>query len=370
MLRQYKLKNYRFQLVALVSLLTILGIFVIGSARESAQSKQIVGMILGLIVMVVISLMDYQFLLKFTWIYYAVGNILLLLVKFVGKSSKGAQRWFKLGPVQIQPSELAKIIIILFFAAYFAKYEDKINEPKRLGITMALVALPLVLIVSQPDLSTTIVTAFVFISLLFIAGLSYKIITGTLAVVLPAALVVIILVATNVIDVLHGYQMKRISAWLYPDEPQNIDLARQQVNSIMAIGSGRLFGKGLNNTDTASLNNSNYISESHTDFIFSVVGEELGFVGAVVVVILIAGIVYECLKIGRRANDLSGKLICCGVASLIGFQSFVNICVTTGLMPNTGLPLPFVSYGLTSLLSLYIGIGFVLNVGLQCKKYY
>ncbi len=370
MLSQYKIKNYNFKLVFFVSLLTILGIMVIGSANPSVQSKQIFGFVVGLVIMVVVSLLDYQELLNFSFIYYFVGCALLLLVKFLGYSSKGAQRWFALGPVKIQPSELAKIVIIVFFAAYLNKYSEKINERDRLLKTLAIVAVPLFLIVSQPDLSTTIVTAFIFVSLLFIAGLSYKIIVRVLAVIVPAFIVAVILVITNVIDLLHGYQMERISAWLYPDAPQNVDKARQQVNSIMAIGSGQMFGKGLNNTDAASLNNTHYISESHTDFIFSVIGEELGFVGSVVVIILLACIVYQCIKIGMKARDLSGQLICYGMASWIAFQSFVNICVTTGLMPNTGLTLPFVSYGLTSLLSLFIGIGLVLNVGLQCKKYY
>ena len=137
----------------------------------------------------------------------------------------------------------------------------------------------------------------------------------------------------------------------------------------MAIGSGRLWGKGLNNNDIASVKNGNFISEPQTDFIFAVAGEELGFVGAALIVILLFLIVIECILIARKAKDLSGRLIACGMASLIGFQGFVNICVVTGLMPNTGLPLPFVSYGLTSLTTLYIGIGLVLNVGLQPKKY-
>ena len=137
----------------------------------------------------------------------------------------------------------------------------------------------------------------------------------------------------------------------------------------MAIGSGQLYGKGLDTTAIESVKNGNFISEPQTDFIFAIVGEELGFVGSVIVILLLLFIVLECIFMARKAKDLSGKLICCGMASLVGFQGFVNICVATGLMPNTGLPLPFVSYGLTSLVSLFMGIGFVLNVGLQPRKY-
>ena len=137
----------------------------------------------------------------------------------------------------------------------------------------------------------------------------------------------------------------------------------------MAIGSGQLWGKGLNNSEATSLKNAEFIIEPQTDFIFAVAGEELGFVGTAAIIVLIFLIVADCIFIASRAKNLSGRLICCGMAALIGFQSFVNICVNTGLMPNTGIPLPFVSYGLTSIVSLYIGIGIVLNIGLQAKKY-
>jgi rod shape determining protein RodA len=166
---------------------------------------------------------------------------------------------------------------------------------------------------------------------------------------------------------LEGYQRDRIMAWLNPS--QYADKAYQQQNSIMAIGSGQLTGKGLNNDAVASVKNADYIVEPQTDFIFAVAGEELGFIGTAAIILLLLLIVIEIIMIGRNAKDLAGNLICCGVAAWIGFQSFINICVATGLMPNTGVPLPFVSYGLTSLASLYIPIGIVLNVGLQPRKY-
>ena len=137
----------------------------------------------------------------------------------------------------------------------------------------------------------------------------------------------------------------------------------------MAIGSGQLTGKGLNNNTTTSVKNGNYILEPQTDFIFAIVGEELGFVGCCLVIGLLLLIVVQIILIGMKAQNLAGRLICCGVAAQIGIQSFINISVATGIFPNTGIPLPFVSYGLTSLVSMYIGIGFVLNVGLQPKKY-
>ena len=154
------------------------------------------------------------------------------------------------------------------------------------------------------------------------------------------------------------------------DEEEYSESAIQQRNSITAIGSGQLTGKGLNNNEVSSSNRGNFVAELQNDFIFAVAGEELGFIGCFIIILLLFLIVLQCLLTGRKAKDLSGTLICSGVASMIAIQSFINICVATGLFPNTGTPLPFVSYGLTSLFCMYMGIGFVLNVGLQNRNYY
>ena len=367
MLKQYKLRNYNFRLVIYVITLTILGIMVIGSARESVQNKQILGLFLGAIAMICVSVMDYSFILKFSWLYYFFNIVLLLLVSVMGDNTNGSTRWIDIGGFRFQPSELSKIILILFFAYFFMKHQETLNTVKILGLSFILAGIPLVLIKQQPDLSTTIVTALIFIALLFIAGLSYKIVISVLAVSIPSVIIFISLILQPDQKILDDYQYKRIMAWLQPEK--YADAAYQQLNSKMAIGSGQLWGKGLNNSQITSVKNGNFISEPQTDFIFAIVGEELGFVGAVVVLALLFLIVLECILMARKAKDLAGRLICCGMASLVGFQAFINVCVATGLMPNTGLTLPFVSYGLTSLVSLFIGIGFVLNVSLQPKKY-
>ena len=186
-------------------------------------------------------------------------------------------------------------------------------------------------------------------------------------VTVPVAVVLFSIILRPGQTLIAEYQLNRILSWLRPEEFP--DLARQQQNSIIAIGSGQLYGKGLNNNMVSSVKNGNFIAEPQTDFIFAVAGEELGFLGCVLIVILELFIALECIHIGRRAKDLAGSLICCGMAALIVFQSFINICVATGLMPNTGIPLPFVSYGMTSLVSFCIGLGIVLNIGLQTRKY-
>ena len=369
MLKQYKLRNYHFQLVVSILVLNIIGILIIGSAKHSVQKMQILGCIIGMVAMVIVSLMDYSFILRFTWLYY-IGIIVLLglVMTGIGDSAGGAQRWIDFGGFRFQPSELAKIVLILFFARFFSKHAENLNTVKTIGLSFVLIGIPLLLIVTQPDTSTSIAIALIFISLLFIAGLSYKIVLTVLGICIPTGLIgitVILRMAQSSGD----YRFGRIMAWLYPQAVSYTHLRAQQQNSIMAIGSGQLWGKGLNNSAATSMKNANYIIEPQTDFIFAVAGEELGFIGTMVIVLLLLFIVIECILIARKAKDLAGRLICCGMAALIGFQSIFNIFVATGLMPNTGIPLPFVSYGLTSLLSLYLGMGFVLNVGLQPKKY-
>ena len=365
MFHNYKFRNLNIKLIIAVIALTIVGIFVIGSANESNQQKQILGMILGIIVMAGMTLIDYDFILHFHWIYYGLVIALLISVLIFGQKTGGATRWIELG-VRFQPSELGKILLILFFAWFFMMHEENINKPKIIALTMVLSAFPLILIESEPDLSTTIVTMMIICVMMFVVGLSYKLVAIVLGVTVPSIIILLMLIARDGQTILKEYQGIRILAWLKPDKyPQN---SYQQQNSIMAIGSGQLTGKGLGNQAFDSVKNGNYISEPHTDFIFAVAGEELGFIGSALVILLIFFITIEILMMAKNAKDVSGKLICVGMATLIGFQSFVNICVVTGLMPNTGLPLPFVSYGLTSLVTIYFGIGIVLNVGLQSNN--
>ena len=374
MFKQYRLRDYRFRLVFYVYAISMIGVMVIGSARKSVQSQQIQGLAMGTVAMLVVSLMDYTWILKFYWLIYVFNLVLLSLVQvpFIhlrpfGVLRNGAYRWLNIGGFQFQPSELAKLLLILFFAKFFEKYREQLNTWKILAITAVLFGIPVIFIKEQPDLSTTISIIVIFLVVIFIAGLSYKIIGAAIAVAVPSVIVFVSLILQPEQEILDDYAFRRIMAWL--DPAKYADDAYQQLNSIMAIGSGQLAGKGLNNNSVSSVKNGSFIAEPQTDFIFAVTGEELGFIGCATIILLLALIVLECIWIGKRSRDFSGTLICCGVAGYIGFQSFVNICVATGIMPNTGIPLPFVSYGLTSLVTLFLAIGFVLNVGLQPKKY-
>lgn len=366
--KPYHLKDVKFGLVISVIAISIIGVMVIGSAKQAVQGRQIIGLVAGVILMIILSMIDYVWLLNFYWILYGINIIALVCVKLFGTNVNGAQRWIDIGVTNFQPSELSKILVVVFFAKFLMNHEDDLSSAATILKAVGLIAPTLILIVLQPDLSTTLSIALVFCAMMYLAGLSYRFIGTLIAILVPVTIIFISIVVQPNQPFLHDYQQKRILAWLEPQKYAS-DEAYQQNNAIMAIGSGQLTGKGLNNNTTTSVKNGNFISEPQTDFIFAIVGEELGFVGCCIVIGLLLLIVVQCILIGLRAQDLAGRIICCGVAAQIGFQSFINIGVATGILPNTGIPLPFVSYGLTSLISLYMGIGIVLNIGLRPKKY-
>ncbi len=367
--KKYKIIDYDFALVLMVISLTIIGIMSISSADPSSKNKQIAGMALGIFIMVFLSLLDYMWFVKFYIIAYLANIVLLgLVLSPLGSSTNGAQRWINLFGITFQPSETAKILLILFYAQFIMKYKDKVKNLGFIVICLLFLAVPLLLIASQPDLSTCIMVMIIFASIIFVAGINWKIVAFVLGTAIPLALFIIYNAVQGESSILHEYQQRRILAWLHPEDYANSD-AYQTLNSMMAIGSGQLYGKGYNTNEISSVLNGGFISESQTDFIFTVIGEEFGFVGACLVVALIMLIAIRCFMISLRAKNMAGAVIAAGVGAWVGFQGFLNMGVATGVMPNTGIPLPFVSYGLTSLISVYAGMGFVLNVRLQGNKY-
>jgi len=364
MFENYNFRKYDFLLVLLCCAITSIGIVFIKSADESYVKHQQEGFVLGLVLMVIVSFISYSFVLKFYWLMYAVSIALLVAVKLFGDSGGGAQRWFEFGGIRFQPSELVKILLILFYAAFIMKHKENINTVRMIVACVLLILPPMALIFKQPDLSTTIMIVTIFCVIMFIGGVSWKIIGGAMLIGIPTFVLSLRYLMRDDVHIIKDYHKGRILAWLYPDE-YAITEAYQTLNAMTAIGSGQLSGKGINNNVVASVKNGNFISAAHTDFIFAVIGEEMGFVGCCVVIGLLFLIAICCVLIGRRAKDVGGQIIAGGMGGLIGFQTFINIGVVTGLLPNTGLTLPFVSYGLTSLVSLFIGMGFVLNVKLQ-----
>ncbi len=369
MLFDYNFRRYNWRLILYVTALSIIGLLAIYSATNQNQStlnKQIMGIGVGLFLALVLSVIDYHWILSFHFLIYLACAAFLAAVILFGRSRGISTRWLQLPVIgQIQPSEFVKIGIILFFSWYFDRYQEKMN---RLTVVLAaalLFAVPAVLIYMQPNLSTLIVMTVVVASIVFAAGISYKWIIGVLAVAIPGVFLLFYLLQNGMIPFLQQYQANRILSWQNPELYS--DTYYQQESSIMAIGSGQLWGKGWNNTDILSVKAGNFLVEEQNDFIFAIIGEEFGFVGSMVVIALYLVLIYECLAMAMRASDLAGRTICVGMATLLGFQSFANIAVATAIFPNTGLPLPFISSGVSSLLSLFIGMGVVLNVGLQRK---
>jgi rod shape determining protein RodA len=277
-----------------------------------------------------------------------IGSIILLVAVFpFGRSGGGAQRWIDLGPFDLQPSEVAKVAVILAIALLLSRSAEDRVSGREIVITLALVAVPAVLIFLQPDLGTMLVFGFIAVAMLFVAGSSVRQIGALLLAAVVGA------VAVLQLDVLREYQVERLTAFL---DPASSELAANYTytQSVTAIGSGGMFGKGLFG---GALTNLSYVPEQATDFIFTAIAEQLGFIGAVLTLVLFAVILWRLLVIAALTRDPIGRLLVAGVAALIAFHVFVNIGMTVRLVPATGLPLPFVSYGGSSFLVMSFALG-------------
>lgn len=370
MFKKYNIKNYNFIIFILALFCMCAGTVVIQSVKASLFAKQSIGVGVSLVIIIVMSMIDYHIICNFYKVIYIVSLFVLGSVLLVGENIGGATRWVEMGGFQFQPSEFVKIVMILFMSKLLSemKENNEINTFKGIVKIALYCMFPLLLIVIEPDLSTTICITLVLVTLIYLSGLSYKLIITVLLILIPLGSIFIWYIQKPDQKLLSGYQRDRIMSFINPAEYS--DGAEQQENSVLAIGSGELKGKGLYPDEkVASVKNAKLVSEQQTDFIFSVIGEAFGFVGSVITIGIILVIVLQCIRVGRLAKDDLGQLISMGVGCLIGYQSFLNIGVTTQLLPNTGLPLPFFSYGLSSLLSISVGIGLVLNVSLQRRRY-
>lgn len=378
----YSIKNYSFSVLIITAWLASIGLIVLQKITENGSNssmfgKQLAGMFAGLIIAVLVSFVDYHFICRFCIPLYFLNIALLLICKFVnqsmipffyGKSIDEARRWIHIGGAgggtDIMPSEITKIVLILCLAKVFVYQEGKINKPSSLAATAGVVLIPLLLVFDQPDLSTTIVIASTLILMLFIAGLSYKIILPVAAVVIPAVLGLLWYVQQDYADfLLTEWQKNRILAILHPEDYP--DLMYQQNNAASAMESGKLFGKMITGNEDPRL--TRFVPVAESDFIFSGVGEELGFVGTAMVILLFVAFLFVAIKIAFAARDKLGLYIACGIAAMITVQALVNIGVVISVLPNTGIPLPFMSSGLSSLLTNFATVGILINIGLQNK---
>lgn len=355
------LRNIDTGIVITTVILIIIGIVGIASATQVTSGGspkyitiQGVAFALGIIAIVLLLLIDYNSFGDMQTAIYIINIMLLLSVFVLGKEVKGAKSWIDLGPVNFQPSELVKIGFILAFAKHLEARKDKLNNLPDLAISIGYIIVPIALILLQNDTGTMLVFLFIAAIMFFAAGLNYKYIIGAVgAFILSTPLLWLF--------ALKPHQKNRILVFLNPElDPRGSGY--HVIQSKTAIGSGQFLGEGLFN---GTLNNNGFIPERHTDFIFSVLGEELGFVGAVFVVILFMILLLRCIHIAKAAKDTYGMLICIGVTAMYLFHVLENIGMTIGIMPVTGIPLPFVSYGGSSLITNLLALGLVLNVGMR-----
>ncbi len=362
------LRNLDFSLMIAVFLLCTLGFAAVYSATRSGTGqgmpadplyyvkRQLTAFAIGVLLVGVILTMDYRFAQRAHLVLYwsCVGMLALVLV--AGRRVSGAQSWFRLGPLALQPSELAKVLVILTLANHLSQAED-VSSRRGLALALLHVLPPMGLVLLQNDLGTALVFAGMTLGMLYVAGADTRhllALVGLVAAASPAAFMF----------VLKDYQRARLVAFLNPHADAT-GTGYNVIQSIIAIGSGRFFGKGLLKGTQAQLN---FLPAHHTDFIFSVIGEELGFVGAIIVLALYAFVLWRCLQVAASAKDSFGRLVAAGVASMLLFHVLVNVGMTMGLMPVVGIPLPFLSYGGSSLLANLLAIGFVLDIHMRRQK--
>lgn len=324
--------------------------------------KQLIWFLSSLIVLYLILLWDYNLLESFVPIVYWISVVLLIYTKFKGATINGATGWIRIGGFSMQASELAKLGIILMLAKKLQEMDLKINNLKNFMILAMYIIIPVGLIVIQPDMGMTMVCFFIVLGIFFCAGLDMKIIGGGL---FSLVLGIIVLWNSGLIE---DYQKRRLTSFLNP-EADELGAGLQLVQSMIGIGSGGFFGSGLNLTQGSSSSYvSQFVPESQTDFIFAVIGEHWGTIGAIVLMVLYGILIYRFIVTARQAKDIFGSVICVGLSSYFLFAILQNIGMTIGLMPITGITLPLVSYGGSSLLTTVVSIALIMNIGMRKKK--
>ncbi|MBU5483565.1 rod shape-determining protein RodA [Clostridium sp. MSJ-11] len=359
------LKELDFGLIFVVLIIAIFGALNIYSATKtwagiSVFKSQIVWICLGLVVTYFILLIDYSVIQGYVKVFYWFSVILLFLNDTIFKATvNGAGSWMKVGSITLgQPSELAKLAMVLMIAKELDDMEGEINNVKNFFKLSMYAIIPMILIVIQPDMGMTMVCFFIVLGMFFAAGLDFKVIGGGIL-----GIILLIAAVWNS-PLMHDYWKVRLISVVNPGADE-LGANLQLIQSQIGIGSGGIVGKGFTKgTQVAG----GFIPEVHTDFIFSVVGEEWGFIGAIFLLALYGILLYKFINIARTSKDIFGSMICIGVTSTFMFSILQNIGMTIGVMPITGITLPFMSYGGSSLTTAFMSIALVLNVGMRRKK--
>jgi rod shape determining protein RodA len=368
-------RHFDFWLLGAVAFLTIFGVTMIRSAiagnielvEANTVLKQIIFAGIGFVIMVIVAMIDYRYWGAMSTILFIGTFGALGVLYLVGGALFGSSRWFTVGPILVQPSEFAKITIILILGNFFAQHIEDIKNP-RVVVQSLIITLGIVgWIILQPDLSTSIVILVLWFALLWAAGLDIKLLlivggVGALASIVGLPLLLLNFDPQNTDALIKPYQLERIINFLFPDPNASFGANYNVQQALISIGDGSWIGQGYGSGTQVQLR---FLKVRHSDFIFSALSEEFGFVGAFLVIATLAFIIYRCLRAARISSDTYGALICYGAATLISFQTIVNVGMNLNLLPVTGLTLPFVSYGGSSLMTLFIAVGLVESVVLR-----
>ena len=363
-------------LAASLIIMSTASINVIKSDPYNYVKNQVIWIMSGMMILIVAAAIDYNVWRRLNWWIYGFNMLLLMSVLVIGSTAKGAQRWLMItSSIGIQPSEFAKVFVIITFAHFLTTRKDKLNNFKDFIVPLIFVLPPTILIFLQPDLGTALVFGAIFIGMMFMAGANPikfgALIIGTISTAIAA---IYFHVATNLpwpFKYLQGmpipmkeYQLNRLLAFIDPVKDTSGD-GYQVMQSVWAIGSGGLWGKGYREGTQSQLN---FLPEHHTDFIFSVLGEEFGFIGTSILLFIFCIFILRMITVAMKASDDFGMLIVGGVVSMMAFQILVNVGMTSGIMPITGLPLPFISAGGSSMWTNMLAVGLVISVGLRGEK--
>ncbi|MEJ6950458.1 rod shape-determining protein RodA [Natronospora cellulosivora (SeqCode)] len=368
-------KNLNWYIPVATFLLIIIGLLAISSAVEVNQVNsvggyylrtQVVSIIMGIILIIFLQFFDYNSFNHYSSIIYLATISVLFIILLIGYTVAGGQRWINFGPINFQPSEMAKIAMILVLASVIDKNQEQLQSLRGFVKPFIVILIPFLLILRQNDLGTALVLLAIFIGMLYVGGANGRI----MAVIFGGGFTVVVMfilshfIFGTPLVFIKPYQLNRLIVFVNPGiDPGGIGY--NLIQSMIALGSGQVLGKGW---FSGTQNQLRFLPEKHTDFIFSVVGEEFGFIGIMIIVLLYMFLLWQIFNIAANARENYGKLIAAGVGSMFFFQVFQNIAMTMGMMPITGLPLPFISYGGSSMLSSLIAIGLVLNVNMRRKK--
>lgn len=363
--KRYMWRDYDWLLLGVVLLLMMGGVAMIYSATrgdpivERLPLDQAVIGVIGLLFLFLISGLDYRLFKMLAWPTYAFTLLILVLVLFVGVSHNEAQRWFDFGFFEVQPGEIAKVLLSIFFAKFIADRDGRHSYISTALISFLLLLPCVALILRQPNYSTAITIVIIWAAIVFVGGVDRQYLIFAIA-----AAILLVVFVTQFSDLLPDYVQKRVTLFLDPNSALEAD-RYQQTQALIALGSGGMLGQGFLQGLQSQLR---YFPVRHTDFIFSVIGEELGFVGALIFLVLLILVIVRSLRAALIATDTFGRLLCTGIAATLFLQTYTNVAMQVGLAPITGIVLPFVSYGRTSLLIVMLSIGLVESVAMRHKK--